>query len=148
MENCWYYKGQCIQELPEGAFGFLYKIITYNEIGLPKYYFGKKQLHFKKKVKLPRKARLNSENKRKRIDYKVSESDWRDYYGSSKELLKWIEENGTQDVYREILSFHNTKIDLTYREMELLVKENVLFREDCYNSNILSKFFRGKITPI
>lgn len=140
---CWYYKGKCITEAPNDHFGFLYKIIAGGKV-----YFGKKQLFFSKKVKLSKKARLNSDNKRKRIDHKKTDSDWLDYYGSCKPLLEWIEENGTEGVYREILSFHDTKIDLTYREMELLVKENILFRDDCWNSNILSKFFKGRINPI
>lgn len=138
--DCWIYKGNCLYEAPEGYFGFLYKITANNKI-----YFGKKQLFFTKKVKLSKKARLQSDNKRKRIDHKKSDSDWLDYFGSCKPLLEWINENKEAYITREIISFHNSKIDLTYREVELLIKENVLFRDDCWNSNIMNKFFKGKI---
>jgi hypothetical protein len=140
MENCWQYQGKCLEVPPLEYFGFLYKITAGD-----KYYFGKKQFNFSKKTKLSKKARLNSDNKRKRIEYKVSESDWKDYIGSCKPLLEWIEKNSMDSIKREIISFHKTKIDLTYKEMELLVKERVLFREDCWNSNILNKFFKGRV---
>jgi hypothetical protein len=60
--------------------------------------------------------------------------------------LEYIKVNGTQGFKREILILCKTKQDLTYRELEILIKENVLFRDDCWNGNILSRFFKGKIT--
>lgn len=143
MENCWYYKGECMYTPPEGYFGYLYKIEADGKV-----YFGKKQFFFSKKTKLSNKARLASTNKRKRIEYKVTDSDWIDYYSSCVPLVKWIQENGIDKVKREIISFCPTKIDLTYREMELLVKENVLFRDDCWNNCILNKFYKGRVTKL
>ena len=32
--------------------------------------------------------------------------------------------------------------------MAILVFENALFREDCWNSNVLSKFFKGRVSNI
>lgn len=143
MENCWKYSEKCLEEVPEGYFGFLYSITADNKI-----YYGKKQFNFSKKTKLSKKVRLASDNKRKRIAHKITESDWKEYYGSCKPLLEWIKENGTDSVQREVIMFCKTKIDLTYYEALLLMSENVLFRDDCWNTCILNKFWKGRVSKL
>lgn len=136
--SCWYYKGKCLNEIPEGYHGYVYKIT--DDQG--RIYYGKKAFTHKKKTKLSKKARVGT---RKRVKVEQVDSKWLSYWGSCKPLLEYIQTNGTQGFRREILTLCKTKQDLTYRELEILVKENVLFREDCWNSNILSRFFKGKI---
>lgn len=151
MENCWIGPDeQCLYTAPEGEYGYIYKITTPSGPNgdFPHYYWGKKALIHQKKVKLSKKARKASDNPRKRISKEIKESDWLSYYGSSIPLKQWIEKNGTDQVKREILLFVKNKIDLTYWEMAILVFENALFREDCWNSNVLSKFFKGRVSNI
>lgn len=140
----WIYKNKKLEEIPEGYVGFVYKIID-NQGSI---YFGKKLFTHRKKTKLTKKAKLLPENKGKRIVVSQKDSGWQNYMGSCKPLLehlKTLKGKEKDKVKREIIMFCQTKQDLAYREMEVLVRENVLFRSDCWNGNILSRFFKGKI---
>lgn len=143
----WTFNNKVINEIPENIHGFIYKI-TDDKGNI---YFGKKAFLHKRKTKLSKKAKLLPENKNKRIKISYQNSNWKSYYGSCKPLLEYLKTLNKEElsnVKREIICFCKTKIDLTYREMEILVKENVLFRDDCWNVNILSKFFKGKINNL
>lgn len=143
----WNYKGKEINNPPENCYGFVYKITDNNG----NVYFGKKAFTHKKKTKLNKKAKLLPENKGKRISISQKDSGWLSYYGSCiplKAHLKSLSKKEFQKIQREIICFCKTKQDLTYREVEVLIKENVLFRKDCWNSNILSRFFKGKINEL
>jgi len=140
-DDCWYYNGECLYEPPEGYYGFIY--VIYDDKG--KSYFGKKAfLHQTKKV-LSKRARVVS-GTRKRIERGVKDSKWLDYWGSCKELLKYIEERGNTNGFRRtILKLCKDKASLSYWEIVYMINNNVLFRQDCYNGNVGGKFFKGKI---
>jgi len=76
-----------------------------------------------------------------------SESDWKDYYGSSKNVLQIVEEHGKQRFKREILSLHKTKGDVNYNEVKTQFKLDVLEAVDMneervfYNENIANRYF-------
>jgi len=141
MSN-WIYNGIELSEPPKGVYGFLYAIYAGGKI-----YFGKKTFTYSRTKRLSERARKEA-NTRKRKVKTVTDSQWRDYYGSCKPLLEWIEQNGKEDVNRIILGFAKTKQDLTYWEMVLLVREEVLFRDDVWNGNVLAKFYKGKINQL
>lgn len=131
----WIYENKELQEIPEGFFGFVY-LITNNITG--RKYIGKKQFNSyrSKKVK----------DKKRRKHY-ILESDWKDYWGSCEELLEDIKEFGVKNFSREILRLCKTKRDLTYSEVELQIKADVLTALDekgnrlYYNSNIMNRWF-------
>jgi len=127
MINMWNYKGHPVTEvsdMPNGTIGFVY-VITNRETG--KYYIGKKSL-YSTLTKPPLKGM-----KRKR---KVSaESKWKEYLSSNKEVQKWI------NVDKKILYYAQRKKELTYREVEVQFKLNVLEDENCLNENISGKYF-------
>lgn len=132
----WYYQGNKIdslKDLPKDAFGFVYKI-TNEENG--KFYIGRKQLIFSRKIRLNKKERKKTG---KRIKIVHKESDWLTYNGSSEKLLKDIK-NGSQ-IKKEILKFVKTKQQLTYYELKYQFIEEVL-EKDSYNDNICGRFFR------
>ena len=143
----WQYRGKKIENIPEGIIGFTYCITTDPDSPDRKYYWGKKQVLFSKKIKISKKEKKLYSTK-KRIKRVFSESDWRTYTGSSKELNEWIWNNPDKLVSREILQFHKSKIDLTYREIELLIIHSVLFRDDCWNLCIGNRFWKGKISKL
>ena len=108
--------------------GFIY-VIT--ELDTGKKYIGKKFFKHKKTMP-PLKGRKNN-----RIRFK--ESDWKEYSGSSKELNHCIKTKGLVNYHFKILSLHETKGSLSYREVELQVQT------DCLRS---AMYFNKQIAPV
>ena len=124
----------------DGCFGFVYKI-TNTETG--KFYIGKKSFFHNKKKKLTKKELAEQTGPGRRSTTKVEQVDsgWRNYWGSSKELLADIKLLGEDKFERIILDFCETKKQLTYSEIYHQMIYRVLF-VDSYNDNILGKFYR------
>jgi len=124
----------------DGCFGFVYKIT--NTI-TNKFYIGKKAFFHNKKKKLTKKELAEQTGPGRKPTTKVEQVDsgWRNYYGSSKELLADIKSLGADKFQRIILDFCETKKQLTYSEIYHQMTYQVLFVES-YNDNILGKFYR------
>lgn len=118
----WLLKGKELVEAPENYEGFVY-LITELDTNLK--YIGKKL--FKKRIK------KTVKKKKKSV---LVESDWKDYYGSSNNLLAAIEIKGKKNYRREILRLCKTKGELSYFEMREQVIRNVLLRDDYYNQYV------------
>lgn len=130
-----------VNKFPEGCIGFVYQI-TNTKSG--KFYIGKKSLFSNMKKKLTKKELAEHTGPGKKPTKKLvtKESNWQDYWGSNKTILKEIEENGTGDYKRKILKFCFNKKQLTYWEVHYQCINGVLLTDDSYNDNILAKFFR------
>lgn len=127
----WFYQNQPVETLPEDCVGFVY-IIT-NTTNQRKY-IGKKLAKFSKTTL--RTVKLKNGNKRKkRIRTKV-DSDWRDYYGSSPELLRDIALLGIHNFQREILYYCKSKAECSYIEAREQFVRKVLESQDWYNGHI------------
>ena len=111
-----------IQDIPLGTIGFVY-VIT-NRLTNKKY-IGKKLLENKKKRK-PLKGRVNARR------YKV-ESNWKEYTGSSPILNETIEKVGKDKFQFNILSFHPSKLLLSYNETKTIIENNAIFSNEYYN---------------
>lgn len=148
----WIYKEKEIKEINDfkdpNIFGFIYKI-TNKENG--KFYIGKKNLIFKRNKKLGKKELkiIKEERKLKKIQGKlpskklvITESDWVNYYGSSKELKEDIKKLGKDLYTREIIQLAYNSKQLTYFETLYQMKFDVLRVESSYNNSILGKFHR------
>lgn len=125
----------------QNAYGFIYKI-THKETG--KFYIGKKQLVFKRKKKLGKKELSLIEIKpgrRPTSKLVESESDWKTYWGSSKELCEEIKKQGQDKFDRVIIQLAYSSKQLTYFETMYQFSNNVLQIES-FNNNILGKFHR------
>lgn len=138
-EQCWMYNGKCLEEPPSGVYGFIYCIT--DDTG--KRYWGKKAFTHKSKTKLSKKARVGT---RKRFNIGTKDSKWMSYWGSCKPLLEYIKLLGnTKGFKREIIKICNDRSSLAYWEVSILIQNNVLFRDDCWNGNVCAKYFKGKI---
>jgi hypothetical protein len=129
-----------IDQFNTGSIGFVYKI-TNTKTG--KFYIGKKSLESKTN-KLLTKKEQSEWSKPGRIPKKklvVKESDWQNYYGSSKTLLEDIKQNSKSDFIREILRVCYSKKELSYYETYFQFEYKVLHVES-FNDNILGKFYR------
>jgi hypothetical protein len=148
----WFYKGipvVSIQDMPEGTYGFIYEV---THIPTGKKYLGKKVLYFERNKKLGKREleALKEERKAQGIGGRVplkkkviTESDWKTYYGSQKEILELVKEGNQQDFKREILQYVPDKKQLTYYECKYLFINEVLETRNNYiNDNILGKFYR------
>ena len=121
----WYYNNEEFNSTPDEYQGFVY-IIT--EISTDKKYIGKK--NFWKPKTLP----INK--KRKRRVRTRTESDWREYYSSSHEVVALVEQNGVGNYRRDILKLCKTKGEMSYYEAKLQFEHDVLLRDDYYNEFI------------
>lgn len=141
MQNTWYYKDkpiQTIQDLPnhDKIQGFVYIIQDTQTL---KTYVGKKVLYHVQKRKISQRVKKATKT-RKTYERVVKESDWKDYYGSSKELLKDIQKFGKHRFKRTILELCCSKKYLSYAEVAWQIKLDVL-RIDNYNGNILGRYY-------
>ena len=147
----WKYKDsiiKSIEEMPKSSFGFIYEV-THTPTG--RKYIGKKVLYFERNKKLGKRAleELRLERKAKGIGGRtpmkqkiVTESDWKTYYGSHKEIITLIKDKKQEEFTREILQFVPTKKQLTYFECKYLFIKEVLEGNDYINDNVLAKFYR------
>ena len=127
-ENPWTYQGTTFTSADiDNFFGFVYRITN---LQTGKKYIGRKYFTSSRK---PRGGKRKV----------TSESDWKRYYGSSKELKQDITEFGRNTFKREILSLHTTRGWVNYEETRQLFLNNVLSEdENYYNSNILGRYMK------
>ncbi len=132
----WKFKGNIVTEenTPEGAIGFVYKII---HIPTGKFYIGKKSLTATRRLK-PLKGKV-----RKRVVKKAS--DWEKYYSSNEWIKSEVKEGREGDFEREIIQFCFSKKSLTYWEVWWQFKLDVLADPQSINENLMGKFFRKDI---
>lgn len=131
----WHYNGKEFDETPEEYQGFVYQI-TEKSTGMK--YIGKK-FFWKPKILPKTKARKRRVRTR-------AESDWRKYFGSSKEVQLLVEENGADAFHREILKLCKTKGQCSYYEMKYQLELDVLLKpEEYYNAFIGGKIHRKHI---
>ena len=127
-ENPWTYKGTAFtSDDIDSFFGFVYRITN---LQTGKQYIGRKYFTSSRK---PRGGKRKV----------TTESDWKCYYGSSKELKEDVKELGRSVFRREIISLHRTKGWVNYEETRQLFLNNVLSEdENYYNSNILGRYMK------
>ena len=148
----WSYQGRLItdiSDMPKGTYGFIYEVI-YKPDDIR--YIGKKVLFFERNKRLGKRAleELRLGRKAKGIGGRtplkqkiVTESDWKSYYGSQKEIVNLVKEGKETDFKREILQYVKDKKQLTYFECKYLFINEVLETRNNYiNDNILGKFYR------
>lgn len=136
----WLYQDNEIDQLPEDCVGFVY-IIT--NLANKRMYVGKKLAKFKK-TRYKMHTQKNGVKKKKKIREHV-DSDWKTYYGSSKELNADIELIGEENFRREILFFCKSKAECTYREAEQQFSRKVLETDDYYNGQIHCRIHQSHI---
>ena len=132
-ENAWTYQGTTFTSADIGDFfGYVYRITNLQN---GRQYIGRKYFTQRRKLRGSRRKR-------------TSESDWKAYYGSSKELTADRKLLGSSCFKREIISLHRTKGQVNFEETKQLFLNNVLTETVdgktplYYNSNILGRYMR------
>ena len=121
----WVYNDKEFNETPDEFQGFVY-MVTEKDTG--KKYIGKK-FFWKPKI-------LPITKTRKRRVRTRAESDWRTYYGSSKEVQSLVESKGKDNYKREILKLCKSKGECSYYEAKLQFQYDVLLSNEFYNEFI------------
>jgi hypothetical protein len=127
----WFYHDTPVETLPEECVGFVY-LITNNLSG--RKYIGKKLAKFSRTT-LKTVKQKNGIKKKKKVRSKI-DSDWREYYGSSPELSRDIEQLGTKNFTRQILYYCKSKSECSYIEAREQFSRQVLESQDYYNGHI------------
>jgi hypothetical protein len=131
----WLYKGKEVSdEVIQGYVAFVY-LITNLQSG--KRYIGKKLLTKTRTKKVKGKTR------RKKI---VTESDWRDYYGSNDALNRELGILGVDSFKREILELCKSRGTANYLEAKFQFQYAVLENpNDWYNEQIRVRVHRSHL---
>jgi hypothetical protein len=136
----WFHNGLVVEQLPEDCVAFVY-IITNATTG--KKYIGKKLAKFKKtSVKV---YKFKNGKKRKKKIRTLIDSDWKIYFGSSKELLEDVAKLGTENFKREILYYCGSKAEASYIEAREHFSRQVLESDDYYNGHIQVRIHKSHI---
>lgn len=106
-------------------YGFVYMI---TDITNNKKYIGKKLLWNSKILPVTK--------TRKRRKKTLVESDWREYYGSSKEVQALVEQHGRDNFKRVILRLCKSKGECSYYEAKMQFHYDVLLNDEFYNDFI------------
>lgn len=104
-------------DMPANVFGFVYEIINRTT---GRRYIGKKQIYSYTFKREPGKVRRTKT---------VKESKWREYTSSSKQVNSEVKSQGKDNFEFLILEWCLTRAELTYSEVELQWKRDVLSRD-------------------
>lgn len=129
--NPWDWKG--IPGDLERHAGFVYRITC---LANGKKYVGKKLFTSSRKRKLSCRTKGKVVKGKKKVVRDRVDSGWRDYFGSSAELLADLQRYGKEQFRREIIQVAPTKGVLSYYELKHQMAEDALFRSDYYNGII------------
>lgn len=134
-ENPWLFHGVALdEELAENYTGFVY-LITNTTDG--RMYIGKKLFKF------TRSKKVKGRRVRRKID-----SDWKDYYGSNKELIDDVERLGPDKFNRVILKLCRTKGECNYWEAKYQFEHLVLESDLYYNTWISVKVHKSHLGKV
>ena len=136
----WSYQNTPVETLPEDCVGFVY-LITNNLSG--RKYIGKKLAKFSRTT-LKTVKQKNGIKKKKKVRTKV-DSDWREYYGSSPELSRDIQQLGTENFTRQILYYCKSKSECSYIEAREQFSRQVLESNDYYNGHVQVRVHKSHI---
>lgn len=129
----WLYEGKPFEDW-ESWYGFVYKI---THIPTNRVYIGRKYFS--------RAAYKQVKGKRKKIR---KESDWREYWGSSKHLQADVEIYGKDQFIREIVRLCKSRTECSYYETKMIFEEDALLRDDRYNEWVSAKIRKSHLKSI
>lgn len=101
-------------------------------------YVGQKKFHSTTRRKL-------ASGKRKK---KVTDSDWKEYWGSNAELQADVAANRPEDFRREILHLCPSKAIMNYLELQEQIDRRVMLSDAYYNSYVGGRISKKHLTKL
>jgi hypothetical protein len=130
----WLYNGKEISDDEiEGYASFVY-IITNLENN--KRYIGKKIF------KSIQRKKVKGKTRKKKVE---KESDWHQYFGSSRTLQEDVERLGQDRFKREILKLCRTRGTASYWEAYEIMTRNAILSDDYYNESLQVRVHRSHV---
>ena len=135
MKTDWSHEGKQFTSDDIGDFyGFVYRITN---LVNGHDYVGRKYFNTVRKLK----PLMGFKRKRK----VTKETDWKEYWGSSKRLLEDIDKLGKENFKREIICLCESRGDTNYMEAKIQFDEEVLLNPNNYNGIIAIKLGYGSV---
>lgn len=131
----WTYNNEPFENTPEEYQGFIYQI---TELDTGKKYIGKKFFWAPKTLPV-------TKTRKRKVKTRV-ESDWKSYYGSSKDVQEQVKLKGESNYKREILRLCKTKGDCSYWELYEQMVNHVLLSDEYYNEFVGAKIHSKHVT--
>jgi hypothetical protein len=113
----------------QASAGFVYRITC---LVNGRKYIGKKLFTSSRRRKIACRKGGKTTGKKKVVRDRV-DSNWRDYFGSSAELLADIQKYGKENFRREIIQLAPSKGVLSYYELKHQMAADAMLRSDHYN---------------
>lgn len=127
-ENRWKYKGKILEEVPKDAYGFVYKVVTTKGS-----YIGQKRFFTRRNKKISKKRAeelYSGRGRRPTKELVITESNWKTYRTSNKEL-KILDEKFFKSL--EVLYICSSLNMLNIMEVYAIITEGALFSEKYLN---------------
>lgn len=142
----WLFKGKPLKEVPEGAYGFTYKVTINIRQLQASYYIGRKCFESRRNTKISKKRAeelYSGRGARKKKELKICESDWKSYCTSSTSFKKLILDQGEDNFKWEILNIYYSKTELEFAEAREIIDsmcdslcENQWLKLQIYKKNL------------
>lgn len=136
----WFYKGEPVNEVPEGYVGFIYRITNLVD---GRIYVGKKKF-LNKKTSVKTVTLKNGTKKKKKVRSMV-ESDWREYWSSSEEVQEDVKKLGPDSFRRDIIQLCQSEGLMTYLETKEILVSGALESNKYYNKWIMARVRKDHI---
>lgn len=135
MTSEWVYNGAPFTS-PADHFGMVY-MITHLPTG--KRYIGRKYFT---------KSKIQQRTKTKRKKKLRVESDWKEYFGSNKELLEDIKKHGKHEYERKVLRLCLTRGETNYYEAYEILTQGALLSDQYYNKWVSLKLHKSTLAHL
>jgi len=121
--------------------GFVYLITNLRN---KRFYIGQKRFWTTRRLPALKGRTKKEQEKRAKLKgnkrHIKKESNWKDYWGSSRELKQEIKIQGKDSFERKILKLCKNKLEMNYFEFKEQITNDILFNRKSYNNMINVRF--------
>lgn len=139
----WIYRGSYLEEPPENALGFLYKV---EEPITKAFYWGMKMFYSMTNPKISKRRAeelYSGRGKRKTKELKIKPSNWKTYCTSSKQVQEFVKDLGEHAFNWEIIDIFDNKTELQLAEVKAIIDD--FCNPQCMNAWVKINIYRKNL---